>query len=389
MSFILNPHRFGSVPPVPAANILLIEGWDVSNTLSNAGNLNDTLGRGWTGSIAAGGGFQAGRYGGRALTCTATTDSTSSFRKAFTAGTTRVCGVSMRISKSPTFDRDFLALINGTTDQVKLTLQATTRKIIIKNGDGTVLHTTTDALVVDQWHSIEMKVVHHATAGEVHLKLDGTTIATVIGVNTVNGGAANIDGMRVWLRGNFTLAATGGHAFDDMYVADDFPAFANGPRVEALVPSGEIATELTPQSGTDNAAMLEIPYNGTTYNDTGLGTPGKDQLGITALGGGVTGTIAAIQLMAGFGLHASGSASITASTCLWSGGTEYNGPDTVNATSDQLPAWDDIRKTNPANGGGWDAAAVNALNIGYRATAVTAAFRARFSTLVLEVLAAG
>jgi len=103
---------------------------------------------------------------------------------------------------------------------------------------------------VGSYHYIEIKVVFHGSTGAVTLKLDGSTVLTLTGQNTIS--TANAYANRIYLgNGNVGGGTAAGHFYDDVYVCDTVdqstlqtgsPAnndFLGDVRVQNLTPSGD------------------------------------------------------------------------------------------------------------------------------------------------------
>jgi hypothetical protein len=74
------------------------------------------------------------------------------------------------------------------------------------------------ALALGTAYYIEVKVVHHASAGSIEVRVDGVTVYTKTGINTARSGHAYAN--KVWCLGALSLG-TGIMDMDDLYVVDD------------------------------------------------------------------------------------------------------------------------------------------------------------------------
>lgn len=102
-------------------------------------------------------------------------------------------------------------------------------------------------------HHIEAKVFSDASAGTVTVKIDGTTVLDLSGVNT---GGSDITTIR-W-------GATSVLYRDNYYIADDF----QGELISVLCkPSSDDSVQFTPSTGSDNYAMIDevVHDDDTTY----------------------------------------------------------------------------------------------------------------------------
>lgn len=158
----------------------------------------------------------------------------------------------------------------------------TTRQLVIKRGDDTVLGTT-DIV----WPSttspryIEIKVVLHDTAGSVQIWQDGVSIINLTSIDTKNGGTAAVfDQMRIY--GGNASSSDQNAEIDDIYItngAGDPPYNANlgDIVVDTLFPDGNgnySAFDGSDGNSVDNYLLVnENPYDGdTTYVESGTDT---------------------------------------------------------------------------------------------------------------------
>jgi hypothetical protein len=148
-----------------------------------------------------------------------------------------------------------------------LRVQATTGKILLVRGDGTVLATSTLALVTGQYYFIEFKHVIANAGGVMEARVNGVVWATFTGdtQNTANATADMI------VLGSISGQHTE-QKCDDFYVCDGQGAANNNYlgdiQVHCMLPDGAgNYTQFTPSAGSnfqnvDDAA----PDDDTTYN---------------------------------------------------------------------------------------------------------------------------
>lgn len=125
-------------------------------------------------------------------------------------------------------------------------------------------------IVEDTWHYIEIKLLVHASAGSVEIKVDGVTVASATGIDTQQSATAQVTNIRLNSFENGTPSIDRQH----IYILDGsgsapYNDFLGFTRVVTDMPDtdGDSAT-WAPSAGTDNFAMIDeaTPDDDTTYN---------------------------------------------------------------------------------------------------------------------------
>lgn len=238
----------GSAP----AAVLLIEGFDHLNAAA------DATSKGW--SVAPGGGFTAGRWGGQAFRA-----GTSISTKSFTASSTVIVGFAWRNSTSGA-KAQMVMLRASTTNVCRFTVNAS-NQIAILNSGGTTIATGTTALATSTWYYIEMKCFVNAgtpASGNVTVQLNG---ASEIAQTNGNFGSTNMD--------NIGIVGISGQTtdFDDIYVVDTTGSaprntFLGDVRVQTEVPNGAgNYTQFTANGAATNFGCVDetLEDGDTTY----------------------------------------------------------------------------------------------------------------------------
>jgi len=134
--------------------------------------------------------------------------------------------------------------------------------------DGTFLGATTGlGLVTGTWYYIEVKTLIHASAGTFEVKVAGSTVLNLTGIDTLAGSTAQLRAVRLTGAGSTVL-----FSFDDWYVCNDSGAtnndFLGNCRVDAIFPNAAgDASDFTPSAGSnyqnvdDNGHDSDITYN--------------------------------------------------------------------------------------------------------------------------------
>jgi len=122
-----------------------------------------------------------------------------------------------------------------------------------------------------QWHEMEIKLYCHASAGTIDIVVNGVTVMSETGLNTINtttnGNYHNY--MRIFGQSAFTGAE---FIFDDVYVMDTAGSLNNAGAAVSLSVSAQFAdgddtTDWTPNTGNDHYVLVDewAPDDDTTY----------------------------------------------------------------------------------------------------------------------------
>lgn len=151
----------------------------------------------------------------------------------------------------------------------------------------------TKVLTSAVWQYLEAKVVIHASAGSVVIKLDEVTVLNLTGIDTLETANATVDSIRI---ANYSA----GYIYvDDLYICDTTGSYNNdflgNIKVEAHLPDADgTHTDFACSTGTDHHALVdEASTNETDYN-TGDAVDEIDSYGITV--GDDLGTILGVQI---------------------------------------------------------------------------------------------
>lgn len=173
-----------------------------------------------------------GRGGGQCIVCVGSTTALQEYitSVAFTARATACVGFAYYYSGIASAST-ICSLFDGSTEHLRI-LRNANLTLSVARGDGTVLATSTANIIEGAWHYITLDYTINNSTGAVELKLDGVTIASASGVDTQNGGSAQVNVLRLSERAE----ASNTSYFDDVYVAS---ANLGDNKVISLSPNGD------------------------------------------------------------------------------------------------------------------------------------------------------
>lgn len=183
-------------------------------------------------------------------------------------GTTAILGVALNAgSEFTNSPKNFISILDGASTQVGLRMN-TDRSFSVLRGS-TVLATSTYTFPIDSYVYLELKVVLDNVSGSVEARINGESVVTLTGVDTVNTATAQWTAFA--LEGVFLMVMI----YDDLYVLDgsgsDLNDFLGDVRVDAHRPTADGAhSAFTPSTGADHYALVDdtTPDDDSTYNET-------------------------------------------------------------------------------------------------------------------------
>lgn len=134
------------------------------------------------------------------------------------------------------------------------------------NGGGTLLGSA--ACSISTWHYIEIKLTISSSVGAAEVRLDGSTVINVSGVNTMNASSGHAKIAAIQFGG---YSSSTNMEFDDMYLCDNSGSvnndFLGDCSIGLLVPDGDSSVQLSRSSGSTNYSLVdEYPGDSaTTY----------------------------------------------------------------------------------------------------------------------------
>lgn len=344
--------------------LLFAESWDALAT--GVPSIN-----GWA-NIGSGGGSvnaTAGRWGTQGML---TTDVRFGLQRPISSlPATAFFGFAMSVG-SFTNAQAFFGVLETATSQVNLQMLSTGAIRAARGGPaGTTLgDSAAGVLVAGTYHYIEVKVIIHNTTGAVVVKVDGTTVINLTGINTRQTANAWLDAVQY---GGFNQGNTSpSPKFDDIYICDSTGSsptndFLGDVRVEALLPNGDGNSSVLVGSdgnSVNNSLLVdEVGPNGDT-DYVSSATPGDKDTYAYANLTSTTGTVYGVIVQPYARKDDAGARSIVSVARL--SGTEVDGPvQTLASSYAYLP---DVREAKPG-GGVWTISDVNSAEFGVKVNA--------------------
>ena len=199
-------------------------------------------------SYSATGGFN----NGKSLSCS------SSFSKNCTGALTKCTGFHIRNFYPSTYSTNAnLHLVRFTIDVSYIRIFNTPADGITVYKDAALLGTIGSGQVIDDGlHHVEVKIVNHASAGSVQIKVDGVTVGTLTGLAISSDNITSI----LYGSGNNTVK------YDNLFIADDFV----GEMYSILCsPTSDNSVQFTPSAGSNYQNVDDTAQDGdSTYNES-------------------------------------------------------------------------------------------------------------------------
>lgn len=344
--------------------IVFFDGFDFYNQMDGSG------GRKW--DQGSGGTIVAGRFGGGAIRTRGSgnlfvTEWLGAF-KTITATQEVVFGCAMRVDGGP-FEHPFLMFLDGNAPQCSLWVDPDTTTITVRSGRGTALsdYPLGDTGFVPPftlWFYLEVKM-NIGNPGSFEIRINGTPVATVSGVQTQQTGNAWVNRIAICGVTQFGNAIT----MDDLFIVDTQDAtgttdFIGEVRVQTKFPDADgFQNDFLRSTGSVNATNVNTsPINYTEngkYNYSGT-VGAKDLYSIGNFT--VSGTIFAVQENLSFRKDDVGNRNIC--PLLRTASTEYEG--TSVACFSEYTWTGKIWENNPSNNLPWTLTDLNLAEFGIK-----------------------
>lgn len=227
---------------------------------------------------------------------------------------------------------------------------------------------STATIALNTYTYVECLVTIHDTAGVVTVRLDGTTVLSLTGIDTQATGNAVADTIRLGNHGSGPTFQFGTEDLDDVYICDGSGAaphntFLGDCRVDVLSPTADGAhSAWTPSTGTSHFALVDetAPNDDTDYLSTATAAA-RDSHAMTDLPSLTTPLILGVQHVMAARKDDAGTRQVKA--LLKSGATTQAGSVTHTLTT-AYTFYRTVYPTDPATGAAWTVAAVNAVEAG-------------------------
>lgn len=255
---------------------------------------------------------------------------------------------------------ELCGFVDNGTIQVAVYTRADGKLEVRRGINGTVLATSTNALLANTWYWIEFKATINDTTGVIELRVNGSSTGWIPSTGSLD--------TQVTANASFTQWAisTGSIGyFDDLYFADGSSDFKGDSKVVTVIASagdGALA-EWTPSSGTDNGAMVdEATPNGDTDYNLSSTLNQKDSYAFAALG--VAGTIHALQVNNWVKKTDAGSRGIKGLARI--SATNYLGTELMLGTT--YVQAKEVWETSPASAAAWTVSEIDGAEFGLQLT---------------------
>lgn len=278
------------------------------------------------------------------------------------------------MSASGEEDLILLSFNDGSTAQTYIEFDhdntANTFNLMVKNGDGTLLASTTDDFAYYTWYYLEVKVTINNSTGVVELRVNENEKINITSQDTQN--TANAYANRVVFNCTNPTGVSD-NQIDDIYINDDSGTdnntFLGDTIVEGLLPDSDDGAQqwsATPGAG-DNADEVDdagAADDNSTYVASDLDN--QQDLYVMPNLTHITGNIKSVMVQAIARLTLSGSRNMTF-TYKTGAGTAQGSSVTVNDTS--FDYYNEIKERDPNDSALWTVTKINALSLGQKSVA--------------------
>lgn len=260
---------------------------------------------------------------------------------------------------------EFLRFSDGGTTQIAI-YRLTSGALQVYNGSFTVLGATAGGVLADSIaHYVEVKIKFHGSTGTVDIRIDGVSVLSLTGKNTI--GSANAYANLVTLFGAATFVNC---YYDDFYICDALGStnnnFLGDVRIDTIYPTSDgNYSQFTPSTGSTHYTLVdETAPNTTDYND-GAAVGDRDSYGMGNLSALASQTVYGVQVNAAIVKDDAGAKSVA--TFVRSGSTNGDGASAALSTSQVYVS--QVFETDPNGSIAWTESSVNAMEAGVKVTA--------------------
>jgi len=296
--------------------------------------------------------------------------------KSLTPGdATAIVGGAVRVDAAPADSGGaaIVSIYDGSTPQVQLLLMSDLKLRVVRGAfsGGTTLGTTAAAaLVANTYAYVELKVLIHASAGTVDLKVNGVSVLALTGQNTRNTGTAQWTALRIGHETGATSNSSNEIDFDDLYVPDGsgsspWNAFLGDCRVDAVYPTAAgNSSGFTPSAGSNYQNVDDTaPDDDSTYN-AAASSPLTDTF---VVGDAPVAGASIFGVQHCLSMKKTDAGTCTVAPVVRHSSTDYVGSDISPATTYGYGLA--INATNPGTSAQWTESDFNAAEFGYKRTA--------------------
>ncbi|MFH2011672.1 MAG: hypothetical protein ABIJ37_03055 [Pseudomonadota bacterium] len=224
---------------------------------------------------------------------------------------------------------------------------------------GTTLITTGSKIMDTEEYLIEGHIVIHDTTGVIQLKIDEVLDIDFSG-DTKPGSDTTVDR---FLLGRGTIGFESAAYFDNIIIDD--ADWIGDTSIQAITVTGAgTTTDWDPSTGSNYECVDEIPYSDTDYNNTNT-TNEIDTFAMSNLTGNID-SVKCVQLQARVAYEGAPTPTHI-QLGVRSGGTDYFATDKSPGVSFDVIS--KILETDPDTSSPWTESGINAMEVGYKATA--------------------
>jgi hypothetical protein len=220
------------------------------------------------------------------------------------------------------------------------------------------------ALKRNTWHYLEYKVYCHDSSGTIDVRLDGQTVISASGIDTLQDATGWVGTIAIEAPSSSTAGSVAA-TIDDLYILNGAAGLSDflGPvKIETLRPTGDTATvDWTPSANADHYTLIdENPVNSSDY--VASSTANQEDKYTLANLSSIT-TVQGVQLGVMAQLDGPGSKQLYL-TCD-SNGSVNNGSE-IYLAGPETVHFSRILETDPDTSNAWTTSAIDALIAGIR-----------------------
>ncbi len=317
-------------------------------------------------------GTDKGRFGGSALRIRSSAGSASISKNIITPRDEFIVGFAYKPESVSVYTTE-IAFTMSSGNKTTLKLRPSTGMVVVDTQfTANAVSSAAGVITTNVWHYIEFRIKEHSTLGEVEVKVNEVTVATLTGINTgADGGLMTL----------LTIASTNNlqiDHIDDLYLLDrtgaDNNNFLGGCRIDTLHTVGNGGTNDFTLFEDGEQPEYDILSNFSAVRNEGLTTIGRDhnyvESGIVGASEDYNnntftqlGNIFGVQVVNNSRSTSTGE--LTYKDEMVIAGTAYDNGSPVIAVNGDYHMSTFIRDTDPSDDASWTTEKVNAVGSGF------------------------
>jgi hypothetical protein len=273
--------------------------------------------------------------------------------------TTIITGFALKYTSGSSVNQ-FLMFLEGASAQFEVRVDIN-GAIHVYKGSSVLLGSSSNGVVsANTWAYFEIKILFSQTVGTVEVKIDGTQVINLTGIDTCATANAYCTAVQLYGNGSYCY-------FDDFYVCDTLGSnnndFLGDVEITPLYPTSDVENDFTPSAGVNHYALVDDPQlaNDTDHNESST-IGNKDTYGVTTFSG--TGTVLGVQVCAAVRNTDIGTMKVRTITKSGTVLTENEGSDFT--LSQTMKGAMTIHEQEPTDSVAWTAAKINAAEFGLK-----------------------